>query len=135
MAEQSGSLEPLGKRIRQFFRDLLGSRVSEHLEVELLRLRQDFEARLNDKDVMIASLREEKALLMSKVTTYEMTIMPYSSRAGAEVVAYQKPLKPNFNFTELPPVKSRWQQVQEEHEKELARQEAEEKLAATAAKG
>jgi len=126
--------ESLGKRIRQFFRDLFGSRVSEHLELELLRLRQDYEARLQDKDVMIASLREEKALLMSKITVYEMTIMPHASRTGAEVVAYQKPTKPNFSFVDLPAPKSRWQQVQEDHEKEMARQEAEEKAAA-AAKG
>ena len=135
MAEQSGNVEPTGKRIRQFFRDLFGSRVSEHLELELLRLREDFEKRLQDKDTMIASLREEKSLLMSKVTMYEMTIMPHASRTGAEVVAYQKPTKPSFRFVDMPAPESRWQAVQREHEAQL-KKEAEEEAkvkAATAA--
>src|SRR5271157_2925311 len=109
-------LEGLGKRIRQFFRDLFGSRVLEHLEIEKIQLRQDYEQRLQDKDVVIASLREEKALLMSKITVYEMAVMPHASHMGAEVVAYQKPTKPAFNSVDIPPEKSRWQVVQEKHD-------------------
>jgi hypothetical protein len=134
MAGESELLDPLGKRIRYFFRDIFGSRVLEHLELEKIQLREDFEKRLQDKDNIIASLREEKALLMSKVTMYEMTIMPHASRAGAEVVAYQKPIKPAFSFVDMPAPKSRWQQVQDEHEKQLAIESAEEAKAATAAK-
>jgi hypothetical protein len=127
--------EPLGKRIRYFFRDIFGSRVLEHLENEKMQLREDFEKRLQDKDNVIASLREEKALLMSKVAMYEITLLPHASRAGAEVVAYQKPLKPAFSFVDMPVPKSRWQQVQEDHEKQLEAEAAEEKAkAATAAK-
>ena len=135
MAEQSGNVEPIGKRIRQFFRDLFGSRVSEHLELELLRLREDYEKRLQEKDTLIATLREEKSLLASKTTMYEMTLMPHASRAGAEVVAYQKPVKPNFSFVDMPAPESRWQAVQREHEAQLAKEAAEEiSKAATAAK-
>jgi len=131
----AGEGESLAKRIREFFRDLLGSRITEHLEVELLRLRTDFEQRLQDKDQTIASLREEKSLLMSKITTYEMTIMPYASRAGAEVVAYQKPKKPAFSFVDVPAPKSRWQQVQDNWEEQLSKDAEEEKQkVATAAK-
>ena len=131
----AGEGESLAKRFRQFFRDLLGSRITEHLEVELLRLRSDFEQRLQEKDNTIASLREEKSLLMSKITTYEMTIMPYASRAGAEVVAYQKPKKPAFSFIDVPAPKSRWQQVQDNWEEQLSKEAEEEKQkAATAAK-
>lgn len=127
----------MGKRIREFLRDLFGSRLVEQLELDLLRLRQDFESRLQDKDLMIASLREEKALLNSKVALYEMTIMPRSSRVGAEVVAYQKPAKPNFAkpFMEQP-MKSRWELYQEEYYKEQeAAEKAEKEEAAVAAKG
>ena len=130
-----GESRSIAKRIREFFRDLLGSRITEHLEVELLRLRTDFEQRLQDKDQTIASLREEKSLLMSKITTYEMTIMPYASRAGAEVVAYQKPKKPAFSFVDVPAPKSRWQQVQDNWEEQLSKDAEEEKQkVATAAK-
>ena len=124
-----------GAGVRQFFRDLFGSRLIERLELDLVTLRNDFEQRLQDQALLIATLREEKQLLMSKVTTYEMTIMPHASRAGAEVVAYQKPNKPNFSFTEIPAPKSRWQVVQEEHEAQMRKELEEEKAAAAANKG
>lgn len=130
-----GKSESIAKTIRGFFRDLLGSRITEHLEIELLRLRQDYEQRLQDKELTIASLREEKALLMSKTTMYEMTLMPHASRAGAEVVAYQKPTKPAFTFMDMPAPKSRWQQVQDEHDAQMSKEIEEDKQkAATAAK-
>ncbi len=121
-----GESRTIAKSIRGFFRDLLGSRITEHLEVELLRLRSDFEQRLLEKDNTIASLKEEKHILLSKLTTYEMTLMPYASRAGAEVVAYQKPKKPAFSFVDVPAPKSRWQQVQDSWEEQLSKEAAEE---------
>lgn len=131
----AGEGESLAKRFRQFFRDLLGSRITEHLEVELLRLRSDFEQRLQEKDNLIASLREEKSLLTSKITMYELTVMPHASRMGAEVVAYQKPTKPAFSFVDVPAPKSRWQQVQDNWEEQLSKDAEEEKQkVATAAK-
>jgi len=131
----AGEGESLAKRFRQFFRDLLGSRITEHLEVELLRLRSDFEQRLQEKDNLIASLREEKSLLTSKIAIYETTLMPYASRMGAEVVAYQKPTKPAFSFVDVPAPKSRWQQVQDNWEEQLSKDAEEEKQkVATAAK-
>jgi hypothetical protein len=129
-----GESESLALRIRMFFRDLLGSRMTAHLGEELLRLRTDFEQRLQEKDLIVASLREEKALLMSKVTMYELTIMPHASRVGAEVVAYQKPTKPSFSFIDIPAPKSRWQMVQDEHDAQMAKEIEEDKVkAATAA--
>ena len=123
-----------GKNIREFFKDLFGSRLIARLEEDLLRLRSDMDQRLMEKDVIVASLREEKALLMSKVTMYEMTIMPHASRVGAEVVAYQKPKKPAFSFVDIPAPKSRWQMVQDEHDAQMAKEIEEDKVkAATAA--
>ncbi len=129
-------VETLGKRIRQFFRELFGSRVAEQLELSAIQLRQDFEYRLLEKDNLIASLREEKALLTSKITIYELTLMPHASRAGAEVVAYNKTKKPSFSFVDTTPVKSRWQQYQEDYAKAEEEKEVKEKQekAATAAK-
>jgi hypothetical protein len=125
-----------GKEIRAFFRELFGSRITEHLEYELLQLRSDMDQRLQDKDRVIAGLREEKQQLMSKVALYENTIMPHSSRMGAEVAAYVKPTKPNFSFTDIGPTKSKWEQVQADHEaqmrKELAEEEAQKSAAQSA---
>jgi hypothetical protein len=128
-----GESESLALRIRLFFRDLLGSRMTAHLGEELLRLRTDFEQRLQEKDLIAATLREEKNLLMSKVTMYEMTIMPHASRVGAEVVAYQKPVKPAFSFIDIPAPKSRWQVVQDEHDAQMEKEIEEDKVKAAAA--
>lgn len=123
-----------GATIREFFREIFGSRLIVNLEVQLLQLRQDYERRLQDKDQIIADLRTEYALMRGKMSIYENTIMPLASRAGAQIVAATtpKPLKPNFSakdfVAQLP--KSRWEVVQEEHEKEMARLDAEEKEAA-----
>lgn len=104
--------------------------------MEIIQLRQDFEERLQEKEKIIAGLREEKQLLMSKAAIYEMTLMPHASRAGAELVAYQKPTKPNFSFVDIPAPKSRWQQQVELHDKqiaeELAKEETEKKETAAA---
>jgi len=129
--------ETWGSLIRQFLRELFGSRLVERLELDLINLRNDMDRQLHDKDVMISSLREEKAMLNSKILVYENTVMARSSRMGAEVVAYQKPAppKPNFSFFDMPPTKSRWQVFQEQHEEEMRKElEDEAKVAATAAK-
>src|ERR1700676_1315866 len=123
-----------GAGVRQFFRDLFGSRLVERLELDLVNLRNDFEQRLQDQALLIATLREEKQLLMSKTAVYEMTLMPHASRAGAEVVAYQKPNKPTFSYAEIPAPKSRWQVVQDQHEEQMRKELAEEQAAAAANK-
>ena len=127
----------IGATIRDFFRELFGSRLISNLEVQLIQLRQDYEHRLLDKDQIIADLRTEFALMRGRMSIYENTIMPLASRAGAQVVAATtpKPLKPNFSpadfVAQLP--KSRWEVVQEEHEKEMARLDAEEAAKKTGA--
>ena len=125
--------ETLGARIRQFLRELLGSRLTSRLELDLILLRQDFEARAQEHQILVASLREEKQMLLSKVATYENVIMPHSSRAGAEVVAYQKPTKPAFSFMDIPAPKSRWQMVQDEHDAQMEKEIEEDKAKAAAA--
>ena len=120
--------ESLGACIRRFFRELMGSRIAERLELDLINLRNDFDQRLHDKDLIIASLREEKAQLNAKIIIYENVVMTGTSKMGAEVVAYQKPLppKPKFSFVDAPPTLSRWQQMQNLHDEKIAKEEAEE---------
>jgi hypothetical protein len=125
------NLIEVAQSLRLAIRELLGSRLVERLELDLVHLRSDFEQRLQDQSHLIASLREEKQLLMSKLTTYELTIMPHSSRMGAEVVAYQKPTKPNFSFVDVPAPKSKWEAFQEQYYKEEAEKD---KAAAAASK-
>lgn len=121
--------ESFARSIRKFFRELFGSRLVERLEEDLLRLRNDMDQRLLDKDEIITNLRAEKTEMQGKIILYERSIMPTSSRAGADIVARQKPKQPNWSadFKQPPPVKTRWQLVQEEHDKRLAAEEEEEK--------
>jgi|SRR5271154_4080756 len=132
MDVESGNVT-FGFTIRQFFRELFGSRLTERLEEDLLRLRSDMEQRIQDKDNLIADLRGDRAVLLAKIATYEMTIMPHASRMGSEIVAYQKPTKPNFAPVDIPQPKTRWEMVQEEHNKKIEKEIADE--AAAAAKG
>lgn len=112
------------KSVRQFFRDLFGSRYIMQLETDLLRLRQDLEERLRDKDQIIADLRAEKAALQGKIIVYENSLLPLASKAGADVVAATKPKpKPNWGITfGEPPMMTNWQKIQadwEKHQDEL----------------
>lgn len=131
-----------GKKIREFLRDLFGSRLVEtmqnnfnlmlahkelevsNVQAEMARLRNDFELRIQDKDNLIADLRTEKAMLAGKCHLYETTLMPLSSRAGATVVAAGKPRDKSAlsEFPDLPPIKTRWQQMQEAHDAEIAKE-------------
>jgi hypothetical protein len=119
----------MGNKIRQFLRDLLGSRLASHLEYELLQLRQDCDLRLQEKDRIIADLKAEKLLLNGKVDLYTMTLLPHASRAGADLVNYQKPKTPNFGlgWSDFPKAESSWEKVQREHNERVAKEVEEEK--------
>lgn len=71
-----------GQQIRQFFRDLLGSRLNAHLEEELLRLRSDYDTRLQERERTIAEQREELIQLRSKLDRWEMVLIPLSGKDG-----------------------------------------------------
>jgi hypothetical protein len=116
--------ETFGARIRQFLRELFGSRYAAHLEEEIMRIRQDHDRTLHDRDLQISALREEKQLLQSKIVVYENTVMAHSSRMGAEVISSQKPTptKPNFSFADIPPTKSRWEQFQDNYYAQQAKE-------------
>src|SRR5271166_2294428 len=94
-------LMEIGKEIRKFLHDLLGSRYSEHMEIELLRLRQDFDVRIQEYKNSIADLRAEKSLLYAKCMLYETNI---NARVGIDPTR-KNPEKPSFaNFSSPPMV-------------------------------
>ena len=126
--------ETFGARIRQFLRELFGSRLIAQLELDLLRLRTNMDQRLQDKDRTIATLSEDIQRQQSKIAVYEATIMPHSSRMGAEVASYVKPVKPTFSFNDIGPTKSKWEMVQEQHNEQMRKEIEEEKAAAAASK-
>lgn len=72
----------IAQKIRQFLRDLLGSRLVARLEEDLLRLRADYDARLNERDETIADLRDQLAQLRAKLDTYEVVLLPLTSPVG-----------------------------------------------------
>jgi hypothetical protein len=116
--------ETFGALIRQFFRELFGSRYTQHLEEEILRLINDHDRTLHDRDVQLASQREEISRLNSKIATYDLTRAPRAARASSK-----------FDFFSMPPTKSRWQVVQEQHDEQMRKELEEEGKAANAAKG
>jgi len=118
----------IASSIRDFFDDLFYSALVQRLEQDLLLLRTDMQQLRQDKDSVIADLRGEKALLQAKVTLYEQNI---NARVGIDPTR-KRPEKPSFAFN-APPMKSRWQQEQEEHDAQNAKELEEE--AAAAAKG
>ena len=125
----------MGSDIRRFLRELFGSRLVERLELQLLQLRQDFESRLQDREQIIADLRAEKAIMQGRMSLYENTIMPLASRAGAQIAAANNPFKPKPVFpAEIMAnrQKTRWELVQDEHEKMLAELDRQEKEAKAA---
>jgi hypothetical protein len=111
----------MGKRIRQFLRELLGSRLVEHMEVELLRLQSDLQQLRQDKDEVIADLRNEKATLTAKLAIFEFSLQ---QKVGIDP-AQRSARKPSFGAFEEPRPMTRWQQVVAEHEKGLEKEAAE----------
>jgi hypothetical protein len=118
-----------GKSIRQFLRDLLGSRLAEVMQTEILRLQMENQQLRQDKDQTIAELRSEKAQLAATVSLYQMNI---NQRVGIDPTR-KRAEKPSFASFESPRVKTSWQAEQEEHEAQIEKELEEE--AAAAAKG
>lgn len=115
--------EDLALRIRQFLRNLFGSRLVSSLELRVLEVQQECERRIADKDDLIASLRLDLSNLRAKMDTYETVLLPLTSPAGNLF----KP-KPQQTFQELSgPQPGSWQWVQAEWDRKMleeAEQEA-----------
>jgi hypothetical protein len=113
-------------RIRQFFRDLFGSRLTEHLETELLRIRNDYESRLLDKDRIIYDLRADLAALSGKIDRYELVLLPLTSPVGD---LFRPKPKRDISLQEIPDksAPTTWDEIQAKHYAQQAAEAAEEK--------
>ena len=114
------------EKIRLFWDDIFHSKLITTLERELEQVRVDKNTQLarmyaeaeklrQDKDQVIADLRNDKSLLQAKVSLYEVSIQ---HRVGIDP-SRTSPKKPNFAEFSAPPMKSRWQVFQEEYDAEL----------------
>lgn len=93
--------------IRQFFHDLFSSKLVDRLEEDLMRLRNDCDLRIRDKDDVITDLRQQLAQARLKLDTYEMVLLPLSSPAGS-LFKEKRPV-PTFEPISEP---SSWQSIQ-----------------------
>jgi hypothetical protein len=110
-------------QIRQFLRDLFGSRLNAHLEEELMRVRNDYESRLMEHERIASDLREELAQLRGKVDRYEMVLLPLASPAGG----FFAPRKERPPLQSVEPETKSWPQIQAEWDIGQAEEAAKEK--------
>ena len=115
-----------GLQIRQFFRDLLGSRAAEILDAELITIRNLYDERLHEREMRIAELKEELGILKAELEQFKMKYpLPLASLYGPT------PKPPVFEpFTEPSPnswaaIQDRWYREQET-ENGIPRQERQE---------
>ena len=118
----------LAANIRNFWDDLFYSALVQRLETDLANARQDAQQLRQDKDAVIADLRADRGVLMAKIAMYEMNI---NQRVGIDPTRTraEKPSFANFNS---PPMKSRWQQEQDEWDATLEAERKAEEAAKTA---
>lgn len=114
----------VAQRVRLFLRALFGSRVTALLEEEILRIRADYELRLNERDETISELRSRVAQQAAKLETWEMVLIPLVSPAAN---LFKPKHEPTFESTIEPSgwaaVKAQWDREQAE----LAKKEAAER--------
>lgn len=115
----------IGYQIREFFRQLIGSRVASLLEEQLIRQRQDYDQRLNERDEVIAGLRQELVEARGKLDRYELALIPLVSPVGTLLNPPRKP--PTFEPVLDTP--QSWAEIQRKIEADLQK-EYEEELAA-----
>jgi hypothetical protein len=110
------------EKLRQAWDDLFYSALVSRLEEDLLRVRQDFEARIQEYQSIVADLRNEKAALTAKCAIFEFSV---NQKVGIDP-SQRTARKPSFAAFAEPRPMSPWQVVQAEHENQLAKEAAEE---------
>jgi hypothetical protein len=116
-----------GKDVRQFLRDLFGSRLAEVMQTEILRLQMENQQLRQDMTATIAELRSEKAQLNAAVQMYQLGI---NQRVGIDP-SRKRAEKPSFANFSSPPMKTSWQSQVEEHDAQIEAELAEEAAAAS----
>jgi hypothetical protein len=102
----------LAQKIRQFVRDLFGSRLTEHLETEKFHQQTMYEARLLERDQTIAALRQELLRLQAKFDEFELdpSYFWWLAQRGRSTLP---PRSDSNSVSEVPA--STWQAIQAEH--------------------
>src|ERR1700676_5370700 len=98
------SIVEIAETIREALRKLLGSRLIEVMQTEILRLQMENQQLRQDKDAVIAELRAEKAMLNAKCGLYEINI---NQRVGIDPTR-KRAEKPSFASFTSPPVMTSW---------------------------
>lgn len=114
----------LAEKIRLFFEDLFQSKLVSQLTQDLMYARSDAERMRKEYQEIIVTLRADKDKL-------ETRMIMYDAKAGIRPLN-QPAVKPQFDFSVLPPVKTKWQVVQDLHDAKIAlelEQEEKERLA------
>ena len=117
MADQSIALT-----VRDFLADLFGSRLAMERQNELFRSRDDLEARIFDKEQIIAEYQARIADLQAKVDRYELIIIPLTSPLGG-AFSTKRERQP---FEPITDTASSWDAVQAEYYRKEAEAAAEE---------
>lgn len=109
----------VAESIRVFFRELFGSRMLEHVLQENATISAAYEVRINDLKQHLVDLKIEKQILQAKVAQLEQVVLPYASRAGADLTRLATPNepRPQFSGTFSDTPKTPWQIAQEEFNK------------------
>ena len=107
--------DSLAIRIRTFLRDLLGSRLTEHMERELLQLRDDYQSRLLDRERVISDLRADLAAATAKLDRYELVLIPLCNPVA------RSPRQPSTLQPTTESPRSSWQEIQLANDREQAR--------------
>jgi hypothetical protein len=124
------SMVEIAQNIREALRKLFGSRLTEVMQIEILRLQAENQQLRQDKDAVIADLRAEKSLLNAKVTLYETNI---NQRVGIDPTR-KRVEKPSFASFSSPPMMTSWQREVQLHEEQLEEERLKEEAAAAVAK-
>ncbi len=101
----------VGKQIRKFLNELFGSRLVEHLQAELYRQQAGYEQRLQERDQIIAELRQEALRLAAKFSEYELdpSYFWWLAQRGRTLT----PQPDSHSSSEPTPLT--WAQIQAEH--------------------
>lgn len=110
------------EKLRMYWDDLFYPALVSRLEEDLLRVRQDFEARILEYKNTVAELRSEKSLLQSKLAIYEISMQQRNGIDPTKLAAK----KPSFSSFTSPPVITRWQQFQNEYEAAVLKDDVDE---------
>lgn len=115
---------PIGIKIREFLRAVFGSRLTAHMEDELVRVRNDYETRIHDKEMCIVDLKDEISRLRSKVAEYELVLIPLTTGGLLGPKRTASTLEPIVEPNSWRAEQGRFYREQEEAEKQETKEPA-----------